>query len=105
MRFQFADKVHPRLRWLIRFCAGLADHQVAVFGVYAQRKAKGCRGGSTQSRGSDPIVVDPGPAGGEALGETPVALRAPSVSPGVSLNTLFPTAFIHLCLPALYSKL
>lgn len=44
VRFQFVYKIHPRLRWLIRFCAGPADHQVSVFGVDAQRHASALAG-------------------------------------------------------------
>jgi hypothetical protein len=46
-----------------------------------------------------------GRAAAAPLGETPVALRAPSVSPTVSSTNLFSTTFIHRFLPALYSKL
>src|SRR5207245_4550045 len=46
------------------------------------------------------------PATGAALGKTPVALRAPSVSPSRSIpSPRFSTTPIHRCLPALYSKL
>src|SRR5439155_3458665 len=48
------------------------------------------------------------PAVGAPAGKTPVALRAPSVSPALSITSplaFFSTTFIHLCLPALYIKL
>src|SRR5438552_3776124 len=55
-------------------------------------------------------LVSPGaaPAVGAPAGKTPVALRAPSVSPALSITSplaFFSTTFIHLCLPALYIKL
>src|SRR5205807_1140251 len=48
------------------------------------------------------------PTTGAALGEPPVALRAPSASPSCSIpspRSRFSTTAIHRCLPALYSKL
>src|SRR5207245_4989076 len=48
------------------------------------------------------------PTTGAALGEPPVALRAPSASPSCSIpspRSHFSTTAIHRCLPALYSKL
>ncbi len=71
--------------------------------LYSAVNRRRCAFATTSVSGRLPPAAS---AAGAPAGKTPVALRAPSVSPAASSHhRFFSTTFIHLCLPALYSKL